>query len=323
MPVTENQILETYHRIKGHIRKTPLVYAPLLSEQIGANVHLKLENWQLSGSFKIRGVMSKVLSYPEEIRRKKRFVAVSTGNHAIAFTETVQKFGIEGEVFLPETVSPAKLKLIQSLKIPYRTYGQDGLETELYARNYAKEKDYVFVSPYNDEAIVAGQGTIGVEIANQISTVDKIIVPVGGGGMISGIGVYLKSKMPNVQIIGSQPENSPEMTVSLEKGYIIQELISKPTLSDGTAGGIEPDSITFEYCKKYVDRFVLLSEKEIGRAVHWILQYRQMMIEGAAGLSIATLFKEKESLQGQDIVCVLCGRRLSYDKLKKIISQHG
>ena len=137
--------------------------------------------------------------------------------------------------------------------------------------------------------------------------------------MISGIAGYLKAVKPKVEIIACQPAQSPEMAVSIEQGYIVSELISKPTLSDGTAGGIEQGAITFDYCKQWVDRFELLSEEEIANALLWFLKNRQMMVEGAAGLALATLLREKEQWAGKNVVLIVCGRRLSFEKLKKIV----
>ena len=159
-----------------------------------------------------------------------------------------------------------------------------------------------------------------MEIAKDLPKVDAVFVPVGGGGLVSGIAGYLKSAKPKVQIIGCQPAQSPEMAVSIEQGGIISELISKPTLSDGTAGGIEAGAITFDYCRQWVDRFELLSEKEIAEALLWFLKNRQMMVEGAAGLALATLLREKEKWEGKNVVLIVCGRRLSFEKLKKVIA---
>ncbi len=315
----QKTITEAYARIKTHVRRTPLEHSLLLSQMTGANVYLKLENWQLTGSFKLRGAMNKILSTSEFDRDHKTFVAASTGNHAAAFAYAVKKLGLKGEIFLPEIVSSTKLEFIKSFGVPCKLHGQDSLETEIYTRKYAEENSCILVHPYNDETIIAGQGTIGLEIAKDLPKVDAVFVPVGGGGLVSGIAGYLKSVKPKVQIIGCQPAQSPEMAVSIEQGGIISELISKPTLSDGTAGGIESEAITFEYCRQWVDRFELLSEKEIADALLWLLKNRQMMVEGAAGLALATLLREKEQWAGKNVVLIVCGRRLSFEKLKKVV----
>ncbi len=314
-------IMQAYERIRSHIRHTPLEHSVLLSKMTGANVYLKLENWQLTGSFKLRGAMNKILSIPESERTNKTFVAASTGNHAAGFAYAVQKMALRGEVFLPENVSPSKLEYLRSFGVPLHFHGQDSLETEIHTREYANTHGHILVHPYNDPDIIAGQGTIGLEIAEDLPETDVVLVPVGGGGLVAGIGGYLKSYHADIQIIGCQPENSPEMSVSIERGHIIEELIAKPTLSDGTAGGIEQGAITFDLCKKLVDEFVLVSEKEIAEALIWLLKNRQMMVEGSAGLALASLLKEPEKYQGKNVVLIVCGRRLGFEKLRKIISK--
>lgn len=312
-------IIQAYKRIRSHIRHTPLEHSVLLSKMTGANVYLKLENWQLTGSFKLRGAMNKILSIPEAERESKTFVAASTGNHAAGFAYAIQKLGLRAEVFLPENVSPSKLEYLRSFGVPLHFHGQDSLETEIHTREYADTHKHILVHPYNDPDIIAGQGTIGLEIAEDLPETEAVLVPVGGGGLIAGIGEYLKSYNADIQIIGCEPENSPEMSVSIERGHIIEELIAKPTLSDGTAGGIEQGAITFDVCKRLVNRFVLVSEKEITDALIWLLKNRQMMVEGSAGLALASLLKTSEQYQGKNVVLIVCGRRLSFEKLRKII----
>jgi len=313
-------ITEAHARIRSHIRHTPLEHSVLLSKMTGANVYLKLENWQLTGSFKLRGAMNKILSIPKAERQDKTFVAASTGNHAAGFAYAIKKLGLRGEVFLPKIVSPSKLEYLRSFGVPLHFHGQDSLETEIHTREYANTHGHILVHPYNDSDIIAGQGTIGLEIAQDLSEVEAVFVPVGGGGLVAGIAGYLKSYNTDIQIIGCEPTNSPEMSISIERGHIIEELIAKPTLSDGTAGGIEQGAITFDLCKKLVDEFVLVSEKEIAEALLWLLKNRQMMVEGSAGLALASLLKTTEKYQGKNVVLIVCGRRLSFEKLQKIVS---
>lgn len=312
--------IESAHQIiKNHIRHTPLEYDPFLSSHTGADVFLKLENYQLSGSFKIRGAMHKLLLGQKSLDKSKEYVAVSSGNHAIAFAHGMKQFNLKGKVFMPKDVAIAKLDIIKQLGLPYELYGDDCLETEIYTRDYAEKNNAILVHPYNDISILEGQGTIGVELIKDLPNLDTVIVPVGGGGLIGGIGSYLKSVNQNIEVVGTEPENSPEMSVSISKGFIIEELIAKPTLSDGTAGGIEQGAITFEYCKKYVDRIELISEEEITQAIRYMLEKHQMIIEGSAGLSIATLLKHAPDFKGKKVVLILCGKRLSNQKLQKII----
>ena len=315
----QQEITSARERIAPYIRETPLEYAPFLSRLTGVEVWLKMENWQVSGSFKIRGVFNKLLSIPEAQRKSAFFVAVSTGNHASAFGYACNLLGLKGKIFLPTTVAPAKLQYIQSFGVPYELYGRDSVETELFAGEYARKHGAILVHPYNDPAIVAGQGTIAAELLQVHSSLDAVFIPVGGGGLASGIATYLAAKAPQVARIGCQPEKSPEMYVSIQKGGIITESIAQPTLSDGTAGGIEPGSVTFELCRDYLHEIVLLSEKELQHALRWMLENNQQMIEGAAANSLAALFKYRDQWQGKQVALVLSGKRLSMDKLKKIV----
>ncbi len=315
----QHRIKEAHERIAPYIRETPLEYAPYLSKITGAEVWLKMENWQTSGSFKIRGVFNKLLSVPEETRKSALFVAVSTGNHASAFAYASKLLGINGKIFLPKTVSAAKLKFIQSYGVPYELYGNDSLETELYAGEFARRNSAILVHPYNDPDIIAGQGTIAPELLQAHHALDAVFIPVGGGGLASGISTYLAAREPGIARIGCQPLNSPEMHASIKKGSIITESIMQPTLSDGTAGGIEPGSITFDICRDYLHEIVLLSEKELKQAIYWMLENRQNYIEGAAANAVAALFQQREHWRGKQVALVLSGKRLSMDKLKKVV----
>lgn len=312
-------IEKAYERIHSYLHQTPLLYAPTLSKLCEAEIYFKPENWQLSGSFKIRGALNKILSIPKDQWQGNRFVAVSTGNHAAAFAQACQLFNIEGLIFLPKTISPAKLNFISSFGIEYRLHGQDSLETELYAGAYAKEHGHILVHPYNDETIIEGQGTIGLEIYRDLPDVNAVFVSVGGGGLISGIGHYLKNKNPDIQVIGCQPSQSPEMHESLRRGEIVKESITKPTLSDGTAGGLEPDAITFELVKKYVDDLLLIEEAEIAKGIRFLIEHQQMIVEGSGALPVASVQQMKEQVKGKKVVLVLCGRRLSFEKLVGLI----
>ncbi|MEM8859366.1 MAG: pyridoxal-phosphate dependent enzyme, partial [Chloroflexota bacterium] len=241
------EILKAEHRIRPYIRETFLEFSPYFSELIGGRVLFKLENQQHTGSFKFRGAMNRIRALsPAE--NKKGIVTASSGNHGAAVAKALTLFKTPGIVYVPELVSPAKVKNMEQYGVEVRFKGDDGIVAELEARQFAADNSVTFISPYNDILVASGQGTCGLEIAKQRSeeAADYIFVAVGGGGLISGIGCYLKSVWPRVKIIGCQPENSKVMADSVAAGKIL-DLTSLPTLSDGTAGGIEPESITFEY----------------------------------------------------------------------------
>ncbi len=307
-------------RTAPYMYRTPAVQCPSLSQLINGSVFLKMENQQVSGSFKARGAYNKILSIPEIERSKAFFVAASTGNHAAAFCHAMKTLNLNGKVFLPENVSQAKLDFIKSFGIKFELHGQTSLDTEIYAGRVAKEHGYTMVHPYSDLDIIAGQGTIGLELFEQIPELDTVIVPVGGGGLISGIASFLKSVNPSIQIVGCQPEMSPEMIRSIEQGSIITEDISRPTLSDGTAGGMEQDSITFAICQKLVDDWLLISEPEIADAICWMIDFHQTIIEGSAGMGIAALHHLSVSLSGKKVALIICGKRISTEKLLSVLS---
>ncbi|MBT6208534.1 MAG: pyridoxal-phosphate dependent enzyme, partial [Woeseia sp.] len=225
------------NRINPHIRETPLDESPYFSELTGANVYMKLENLQHTGSFKLRGAFNKVLSLTPE-QRLPGCVTASSGNHGAAIAFAMKKLGVTGVIFVPEQTSSVKVDAIKRAGGDVRFFGTDGLDTETHAREYAEENDMVFLSPYNDADVIAGQGTVSVELVKQLSQIDAVFVAVGGGGLISGVGSFIKSVNPAVEVVSCQPAASAVMTESVKAGKIL-DLPSDPTLSDGTAGGIE------------------------------------------------------------------------------------
>ncbi len=312
------EALDAEKRIKDHVIETQLEHSKFLSELGNCNVYLKLENMQITGSFKLRGSANKILSTLEN-KRDAEFVTASSGNHGLAFAYITNKFGIKGTIFLPTTTPNSKRKPIKQYDVKVSFYGDDCVKTEIYAREIAKRNSLVFVSPYNDPKIIAGQSTIAIELEKQLKSIDYIFVPVGGGGLISGIAGYLKEKVTPVTIIGCQPFNSAVMYESVKAGKIL-DLPSKPTLSDGTAGGIEENSITFDLCKQYVDDYVLLTEDEIKEAIKLVSEKHYMQIEGAAALSVASFIKNCEKFEGKNIVLILSGSKIDIEKFKNIIS---
>ena len=305
------------NRIAPYIRETPLDFSPYFSELTGANVYLKLENLQYTGSFKLRGAFNKLLSLSEEDRAAGG-VAASSGNHGAAIAYAMNKLGIEGTIFVPEQTSTTKVDAIRREGGDVRFFGTDGLDTEMHARAYAEENGMVYLSPYNDADVIAGQGTCGVEIANQLADVDAIFIAVGGGGLISGVGALLKSVNPATTVVACQPAASAVMTESVKAGEIV-ELPSLPTLSDGTAGGIEADAITFDICREIVDEFVVVTEEQIAAAMRNFIDAHHMLAEGAAGVAIAALLASGNKYKGKNVVVVVCGSNVSRETLKKVI----
>jgi threonine dehydratase len=305
------------NRIKSYIRETPLDYSPYFSELTGANVYLKLENLQHTGSFKLRGAFNKLLTLSEEDRARGG-VAASSGNHGAAIAYAMNELGVSGPIFVPEQTSSTKVDAIKRAGGDVRFFGTDGLDTETHAREYAAENGMVYLSPYNDPDVIAGQGTCGVEIAQQLNDVDAVFIAVGGGGLISGVGAFLKSVNPAMSVVSCQPAASAVMTESIKAGKII-DLPSEPTLSDGTAGGIEADAITFDICRDITDEFAVVSEEQIAEAMRGLIDAHHMLPEGAAGVALAGLLASGDKYRDKNVVVVICGGNVSRETLKKVI----
>lgn len=308
---------EASERISPYIRRTILDPSAYYSQRTGADVYFKCENLQYTGSFKARGALSKILSLsPDE--RAMGIVTASTGNHGAACAYAMQQVGASGIVFVPETAMETKLDAIRRLGAEIRTFGQDSVETEEYARTFADANGMTYVPPYNDPYVVGGQGTIARELLEQLPDLDAVFVAVGGGGLIGGIAAYLKAKKPEVQVFGCSPENSQVMAQSVEAGELL-DLPSLPTLSDGTAGGVEAGSITFPLCRDNVDRYVSVTEDEIAASLRDFMGAHHMLIEGSAAVPIAAFLKVAVQLRESRIAIVLCGANISLETLKEIL----
>lgn len=316
MNITKEVIIAE-KRIRPHIRETILDYSPYYSRLAGANVYFKLENLQHTGSFKVRGAMNKVLSLTQA-ERDRGVVTASTGNHGAATAFSLGKFDATGIVFVPENASPGKAQAIERMGAEVRYYGDDGAVTEAHARQYARDNRLTYISPYNDPQVIGGQGTIAVELAKQLDQIDTVFVALGGGGLISGIAGYLKSIQPDVRIIGCSPANSQVMIESVKAGKIL-DLPSRPTISDGTAGGVEPDSITFDLCRDLVADYVTVTETQIKESLRQYLHIHHILVEGSAAVAIAAFVKEANRFKDKNVVVVLCGANISIETLKTIL----
>lgn len=313
----QNDIISAQERIKPFIRKTPFDYARVLSKALNCHLYLKCEYLQHTGSFKLRGALNKILTLTEE-EQKQGIVTASSGNHGTAVAYALNKLNLTGIVFTPENASETKIDNIRSYNIPVQFYGTDTMHTELHAIEYAKLHGMTYISPYNDYQVIAGQGTIAIELLQELNSIDAVLVPVGGGGLISGIAAYLKTQLPHCKIIGCLPSNSPVMAESIKAGKIIT-MASDETLSDATAGGIEPDAVTFELCQQWVDEFILVSEQEIKDAMLAFFKTQHQLIEGASGVALAAALKNKAQFAKQNIITVLSGANISITDLKKIV----
>ena len=305
-------------RIRPYIRETPVEVSPFLSEQTGAEVWLKMEHLQHTGSFKARGAMHRLLRIPEA-QRSRGVVAASSGNHGVAVAFGAQKLGIPATVYVPEHASPVKVAAMRRLGAQVRAHGDDALLSELEARKVSEQTGMAYISPYNDLDVVAGQGTVGVEIARQLAQIDVVLVAVGGGGLASGVAAALKARFPEIRVVGCLPQQSAVMAESVRAGRIV-ELPSLPTLSDGTAGGIEPGAVTFDLCRELIDDYVLVSEAEIAAAMRDMITHHHTLVEGAAGVAVAGLWHIAADLRGRRVAVVLCGANVSLETLRGVLS---
>lgn len=311
----KEKIEEAEKRIRPYLRETPLEYSYALNKITGSEPYLKLENIQVTGSFKARGALNKILLLAKS---NAKIVTASTGNHGLGVANALSVVKKEGTIYLPKNASVAKVEAIKMRGAPVEFYGESGEETEYYVRKLSETTGQIYVSPYNDDDVVAGQGTIGVELLRQLPELEAVFISIGGGGLIGGIASYLKSVNPKIEVIGCLPENAPAMYECIKAGKII-EVPEKPTLSDGTAGGIEPGSITFDMCQRCVDSYITVTEEEIVASMKLVIKYHHQIIEGSAGVAVAALIKEKERFKEKKVAIVICGGNVSEAVLKSLI----
>jgi len=307
-------IHEALGRIRSHIRTTPTIQA---REYADCEVFLKLENYQITGSFKARGALNKLCALGET-GRKTGIVTASSGNHGAAVAYGAQVLGCQASVFVPEGADPSKVAAIQSYGATVHTHGSDCALTEAFARKTAHELGKTYISPYNDLEVITGQGTLAVELLEQAGELDAVFVSVGGGGMIAGIGSYYKALGTKTEIIACSPERSPAMHACLEAGAII-DVPCHPTLSDATAGGVESGSVSFDLCREVIDSSLLVGEDAIRRATRQLIETHHMLVEGAAGVALATFLRRREAYRGKRVGIIVCGANIGIDKLRDVL----
>jgi len=313
-----DEIEKATGRLGNDILRTPMFPSTYLSAMNEGEVFLKLEREQHTGSFKARGALNKIRSMSAQ-ERDAGMITASTGNHAQGFARAVTLTGGKGTIYLPTTASPAKVDALGYYPVELEFFGDHALDTELHAKAKAEELGKTWLSPYNDAMVIAGQGTVGVEMLEQCADLDYIFACIGGGGMIAGLAAWVKHHSPKTKIIGCLPERSPEMALSVEKGEVVVLDEALDTLSDGSAGGLETDSITFAMCQELVDEYVLISEEEIAEAIRFMAHKHHKIIEGAAGVAIAAFTRDAAKYQGAKVGIVVCGANISIDKLNSLL----
>ena len=314
--LTIDSVYRARNVLKDVIRKTDVIYAPKLCE--GANLYLKTENLQLTGSFKVRGAYYKMSCLTEE-EKARGVVACSAGNHAQGVALAAQKSGIKAVICLPDGAPISKVEATKS-------YGAEvclveGVYDDAYQKALAlrEEKGYTFIHPFNDEDVIAGQGTIALELAEQLPDLDAVLVPIGGGGLISGIAYALKTINPKVKVYGVQAKGAPSMKNAVEHGEI-EELPSVSTIADGIAVK-KPGDLTYELCSKYVDEIVTVSDDEISAAILALMEQHKLVTEGAGAVSVAAAMFNKVDLKGKKAVCLLSGGNIDVTILSRVIKR--
>ena len=304
------------------VERTPVVYSQYLSHLCDAEVYLKLENRQITKSFKIRGALNKMLNL-SSVQRKRGVVTASAGNHAQAVAMAAERLGIPARIVVPRSTPQIKLAGIKQYSVELQIVGEIYDEAEQAAIELAKRKKLTFISPYNDRFVIAGQGTIGLEILEDLDELNTIIVPVGGGGLISGIALAVKSVKPDIKLVGVQSVASPVMYESLKAGKIISMTVAE-SIADGLHGGVEARSITFDLVQDYVDELLLVEEATIKKAIYLLAEKEHQIVEGAGATPVALLLEHRERWKGQRVVAILSGGNIQEEQLTSILSsEHG
>lgn len=318
-PVTElPSVAEAAVRISEVARLTPVLPSAWLSSTLDAPVLCKLENLQVTGSFKIRGAANKILALPADAA-ERGVVTASTGNHGLAVVTVSQQRGIPCWVHVPETAAASKRAALQDLGASVVVAGQDAVDAERLARARAQDEGRTYVSPYNDLEVVAGQGTVGLELTQQAPPLDVVLVAVGGGGLVAGVASAMKQAWPSVEVVGCSPARSPALHRSVAAGRLIEEPTSE-TISDATAGGVEAGAVTLDLCAELVDSWWDVEEHDIRSALVRFLEEERLLIEGAAAVPVAALLRHRDELRGRSVGVVICGGNLALTRLAELVT---
>ena len=312
--LTLDNVYRASYALKDVIRKTDVIYAPKLRSD--AQIWLKTENLQITGSFKVRGSYYKMSRLSDE-EKARGVIACSAGNHAQGVALSAQRNGIKAVICLPDGAPISKVEATKS-------YGAEvclvkGVYDDAYkkALELRDEKGYTFIHPFDDEDVIAGQGPIALELMEQISDMDAVIVPIGGGGLISGIAYTIKMLKPDIKVYGVQAQGAPSMANSVRDSQI-EELASVSTIADGIAVK-KPGSLTYEICKQYVDEIVTVSDDEISAAILALMEQQKLVTEGAGAVAVAAAMFGKVDIKGKKVVCLLSGGNIDVTILSRVI----
>ncbi len=305
------------HRlIKKYIRNTPLEECRVLSELTRGEVFLKMEHWQKIGSFKVRGALNRMLTL-STAAKSRGVITASAGNHGLGLAFASDLLGIKTRIVLPVNAAPTKVKMLSHFGAEIIQAGRDYDEAEDVAHQIEKDCQLTFISGFDDPEVISGQGTIAIEILSVLPEPDIILVPVGGGGLISGIAITVKERNPNVKVIGVQSEAAPALFRAWQLNMVVETPIQE-TIADGLAGRLVSPTI-LATIQKYVDDIVVVKEKDIIRAILFLLQQNHTLVEGAAAVGVAALLSNKIDIEGKKCVVILTGRNIDIETVKRVL----
>jgi len=315
--ISLDRIIEAHKKIAPYVNYTPLIYSNFLSQN--RTVKLKLESLQITGSFKLRGAMNKLLSLSEE-QKTRGVIAVSTGNHGKGVAYASSFLGIKSTIYMSSMVPQYRKEAIESLGAKVEIIGSNSDEADLHAREVSKKENIILIHPFDDEDIIAGQGTVGLEMLKEFPEVDTVIIPTSGGGLIGGIALALKLQKPSVKVIAVSMERGPSMYESLKHGKPV-DVEELETLADCLGGSIGLDNqYTFNIAKEIIDDFVLVDEDKIAEGIRLNFLEHRLVTEGAAATSVMVVKDHLSSHLGKNIICLICGGNIESKLFTKIIS---
>jgi len=316
--VTLEEVRQARQRIQDQIYLSPCARSETLSRLTGCSAYLKLENLQMTGAYKERGALNKLLTLSAE-ERARGLIAASAGNHAQAVAYHAGRLGVPATIVMPEQTPLLKVANTRSHGATVELAGSSYDEAYAEARRLEVSRRLTFVHPFDDPAVIAGQGTVGLEILEQVPDVEALMVPVGGGGLVSGIAAAVKALRPAIKVIGVETEVLPSMLASLEEGHLVT-IEPASTLADGIAVK-RPGELTFEHVRKLVDEIVTVSEEEIASAILYLLEREKTVVEGAGAVGVAALVNKKVRLEGRKVVSVISGGNIDVNVVARVIER--
>lgn len=312
MNVTMGDILAARKRLAPYLSPTPIERAPVLGEEI----YFKLENLNTTRSFKVRGALNAMLNL-SDADKGRGIVACSAGNHAQGVAYAADLLGIAAQVVMPTHTPKRKVKGAKKYGAEITLYGENYDVAEAHARKLEAQMGMTFISPYNDRLVIAGQGTVGLELFEELPRLQRVIVPTSGGGLLGGIALICKTLNPECEVIGVQSVATPAM----HNFFYGQNLPQGETLAEGLSGDIETGSITLDLCRRYTDQIVLVTESQIAEAVRWMLIHHNWVIEGAAATAIAAILSEAVPRDGKQCALIISGGNIDYETLKHVMAE--